>query len=133
MCNIAADWDSRSKILGLAWVVRNDRGVVLLHSRSSMAGVRNKEEANLKAILWAVESMSSLRLNKIIFAGQFEKEFGALAGLNEVQLLVITRGANRGASFIAQSVIRENRQHSYVAAGPPQWLFEVFVNESRGL
>ncbi|KAF3512404.1 hypothetical protein F2Q69_00001223 [Brassica cretica] len=77
--------------------------------------------------------MSSLRLNKIIFAGQFEKEFGALAGLNEVQLLVITRGANRGASFIAQSVIRQNRQHSYVAAGPPQWLFKVFVNESRGL
>lgn len=153
MCNIATAWDSRSKILGLAWVVRNDRGVVLFHSRSSMAGVRNKEEANLKAILWAAESMSSLRLNKVVFAGQFEKEFGAvlrprewpsyafqgeeiakaLVGLKELQLLVIQSGANRGASFIAQSVIRENRQHSYVAAGPPYWLFEVFVNESRSL
>lgn len=97
--------------------------------------------------------MSSLRLNKVVFAGQFEKEFGAvlrprewpsyafqgeeiakaLVGLKELQLLVIQSGANRGASFIAQSVIRENRQHSYVAAGPPYWLFEVFVNESRSL
>lgn len=136
MCNIAYDWSKKSRIVGLAWVVRNDRGVVLLHSRNSVAGVKNREEAKLKAILWAVEILISLsvRLNKIVFAGQFEEEFGAvmrlsawpsfafqgseimkiLRELNKAQLLVITREMNRDASFISQSVTREEQHHSYV-------------------
>lgn len=97
--------------------------------------------------------MISLRLDKIVFARQFEIEFGAtlrpeawpsfafqsdeirrvLQVMNDAQLLVVSRQANRGASFIAQSVTKQNRHHSYVAAGPPDWLFELFINESCDL
>lgn len=139
MCNIGVDWDKKTKIVGVAWVLRNHRGVVLLHSRSSFAQVPNREDAKLRSILWAMESMISLRLNKIVFAGQFKEEFGAtlspsewpsfafqsdeirraLQAMNDAQLLVVSPKSNRGASFIAQSVTREERHHSYVAAGPP--------------
>lgn len=97
--------------------------------------------------------MVSLHLNKIVFAGQFEKEFGAalrpaewptfryqsdeirrsLQMMNDAHLLVISRIFNRGTSFIAQSVIREDHHQSYVATGPTNWLFELFVNESQYL
>lgn len=51
MCNIGCDWDNKTKIVGMAWVVRNHRGVVLFHSRSSLAQVGNREEAHLRTIL----------------------------------------------------------------------------------
>ncbi|KAG2304842.1 hypothetical protein Bca4012_064004 [Brassica carinata] len=153
MCNIAYEWDKSSGILGLAWVLRNHRGVVLLHSRSSYAQILNKENAKMQLILWAVENIASLHIDKVIFAGEYGEEFGAtlrprewpvfafqadeirraLLSLNDTQLLVVPRNSNRGVSFIAQSVIRERRHHSYVAAGPPGWIFEMFVNESRNL
>ncbi|XP_013731064.2 uncharacterized protein LOC106434754 [Brassica napus] len=153
MCNIGYDWNKHSRILGVAWVVRNHRGVVLFHSRSSFAQIPNKEEARLQAILWAVESMASLKLSKVVFAGQFKEEFEAvmkpmdwplyafqsgeiskaLLAVKDAQLLVVYRNSNRCASLIATSVTRENRHQSYVASGPPCWLFELFVNESRFL
>lgn len=46
---------------------------------------------------------------------------------------VVSRDQNRGATFIAQSVIKQNLWQSYMASGHPGWLFELFVNESRGL
>lgn len=69
MCKIAYEWDKTLRIVGVAWVVRNHRVVVLFHSRNSFAEVGNKEEAKLLTILWAMESMVSLHLNKIVFAG----------------------------------------------------------------
>lgn len=56
-----------------------------------------------------------------------------LALIGEFQLRCVSREEDRGASIIAQSVTREKRLQSYVAAGHPDWLFEVFVNESCGL
>lgn len=89
--------------------------------------------------------MASLHHNKIIFAGDFKEIFQAVqkphhwpdfeCQAEELKrklclLRCVAREENRGASFIGQSVTREKRLHSYVAAGPPAWLFEVFVNES---
>ncbi|KAF2541670.1 hypothetical protein F2Q68_00030024 [Brassica cretica] len=153
MCNIGYDWNKQSRILGVAWVVRNHRGVVLFHSRSSFAQIPNKEEARLQAILWAVESMASLKLSKVVFAGQFKEEFEAvmkpmdwplyvfqsgeiskaLLAVKDAQLLVVSRNSNRGASLIATSVTRENRHQSYVVSGLSGLLFELFVNEGRFL
>lgn len=77
MCNIAYDWDKRSKSLGVAWVVRNHRGVVICHSRRAFAEIASKDQAKLQTI-WAAESMNSLHFNKLIFAGVFEVLFGAV-------------------------------------------------------
>lgn len=150
-CNIAFEWNKNSKLLGVAWVVRNHRGVVLLHSRRAFASINSLEDARFETLLWAVESMTSLRYNKVVFSGDFKEMFLALQKphqwpaigfqveevvrklrlMEEFQLKHVRIEENRGATIIAQSVTREGRVNSYVAAGPPMWLFELFVNESR--
>ncbi|KAG2324302.1 hypothetical protein Bca52824_007030 [Brassica carinata] len=140
MCNIGIDWVKKTKL-------------VLLHSRRAFSNIGSLEEARWTVVLWAMESMTSLRLEKVVFAGEFKEIFMAvqkphrypalsfqvgeinrmLAGMMEFRLRYVGRAENRGASIIAQSVTREGRIHSYVAQGPPRWLFELFVNESRFL
>ncbi|KAG2327368.1 hypothetical protein Bca52824_010096 [Brassica carinata] len=153
MCNIGFEWNKDLKLLGGAWVVRNHRGVVLSHSRRAFSEVESLAEARLETLLWALESMTSLRYDRMVFAGDFKELFLAfkkpgqwpaftfqrdemsvfLSRMNEFQLKQVSMEENRGAVFIAQSVTRQNRRQSYVAQGHPSWLFEFFVNESRFL
>lgn len=152
-CNIGVEYDRSNGLVGGGWVLRNERGVVLCHSRRAFSGCRNKEEAKLTVVLWAIESMRSQRLTRVTFAGDFSELFGAamrpeawpsflfqsgcigreLEGIEEWKLEVVTREANRGAYFIAQIVTKLGLVNSYVARGHPDWLFELFVNESRNL
>ncbi|WZZ35077.1 hypothetical protein YC2023_018478 [Brassica napus] len=96
--------------------------------------------------------MRSMRYYKVMFAREFGDLFGAVnrpdawpsllfqvreieseaIGMREARWVVVSRGQNRGATFIAQSV-NKGLMQSYVARSHPEWLFEVFVNESRGL
>ncbi|KAH0825881.1 hypothetical protein HID58_092578, partial [Brassica napus] len=81
------------------------------------------------------EILEGLRAPWITHNGfEINKKSGVISksiqAMNDAQLLVVSRNYNRGTSFIAKSVIRENR-HLYVASGPPGWLFELFINESR--
>lgn len=151
MCNVA--WRKEMSLLGVAWVVRNHRGVVMFHSRRAFSDVVGLEEARETTLLWAIESMASMHTSKIIFVGYFRNLYAAvlkphqwpalrhqgeeikrlLAGIDEYQFKNVVAEENRGASIIAQSVTRQGRVRSYVAAGHPSWLFELFVNESRFL
>ncbi|KAL0730568.1 hypothetical protein Bca4012_026661 [Brassica carinata] len=108
---------------------------------------------NKKTTSMGAESMTSLKLNKIIMAGEMDEFFGAvlrphkwpsfgfqrqeilacMANIEEWKVLVMKREANRGAGFIAESVNKYNLVQSYVATGHPAWLFGFFVNESRYL
>lgn len=153
MCNITFEWCKAKKLTGAAWVVRNHRGVVMCHNRRAFSGVENLEEARYTILMWAVESMTNMHFNKIIFEGDFKELFLALENphkwprlsfqVQEIQVLLnsmeefLTRKVraeeNRGATFIAQSVTRQERLQSYVARSYPDWLFELFVNESRFL
>ncbi|KAG2243307.1 hypothetical protein Bca52824_094848 [Brassica carinata] len=151
MCNVGFEWLKQTKKLGVAWVLRNHRGVVLLHSRRAFSNIRSLDEARLASILWAAESISSLHYNQVVFAGDFKDIFLAikkplqwpafryhveelnrfLCLMPEFKLCSVCKEENRGATIIAQSVTREGREQSYVANGHPSWLFEFFVNESR--
>ncbi|KAG2290633.1 hypothetical protein Bca52824_050237 [Brassica carinata] len=153
MCNVGMEFSKNNHCVGGAWVLRNNRGTVLCHSRRAFSGVKSRDDAKLKVVLWALESMRSQRQSNIIFAGEFGDLFGALQrpqawpsfsyqctlmekeleGIVNWKTKVITREANRGAFFIAQSVIKYGLINSYVAKGHPPWLFELFVNESRSL
>ena len=153
MCNVGMEYSKSKECAGGEWVLRNDRGVVLCHSRRAFSGIKNRDEAKLVVVLWAFESMRSQRQSNVIFAGEFGDLFGALQrpqawpsfhfqrslmekeleGILNWKLKVVTREANRGAFFIAQSVIKYGLVNSYVARGHPSWLFEFFVNESRSL
>ncbi|KAG2303464.1 hypothetical protein Bca52824_032115 [Brassica carinata] len=50
MCNIAVDWKKDSLLNGGAWVVRDDKGVVVFHSRHSFGHFRSRDQAK-EAIL----------------------------------------------------------------------------------
>ena len=152
-CNIGMELDKGKSLVGGAWVLRNERGVVLCHSRRAFSGIKTRDEARLVVVLWALESMRSQRQSRIVFEGEFKDLFGAaerpqawpsflyqgskmekeLSEIRQWKLSVISREANRGAFFIAQSVTKYGLINSYVAAGHPPWLFELFVNESRTL
>lgn len=105
--------------------------------------IRSLMAAKFEVLLWAIESMKSLRVNKVIFEGEMgdlmdvvlrpdawpaflyqSSEIGLkLNGIKDKKLQVVLRGANRCASFIAQSVTKFGRMQSYFAAGQPEWLF----------
>lgn len=76
MCNIAFEWIESSKLLGVAWVVRNHIGVVLMHSRRAFSNISSLEKARFETIFWTIESMTSLHFNKIVFSGDFKIIFG---------------------------------------------------------
>ncbi|KAG2314525.1 hypothetical protein Bca52824_017647 [Brassica carinata] len=70
-CNVAAAWDPRSKCSGMTWVVRDNKGEILFHSRRSFVSVQSRVEAELLGLVWATESLSSLRLSNIIVETSF--------------------------------------------------------------
>jgi len=138
-CNLASTWDSRNRVGGAAWVLRNSSGVVLLHSRRSFSGLLSKQEAELECWLWTFESMRSLKIRKVVFAAeakylleavlrssawpsfkaQSESLRLALSFIPFWRLQVEDRCANKGAFLIAKSVTSEDRRQSYVASGYP--------------
>ncbi|XP_010507236.1 PREDICTED: uncharacterized protein LOC104783832 [Camelina sativa] len=119
-----SSWDKDKAISGAAWVLRNSEGTVLLHSRHSFALIRSKEKAALQSSLWAMESMKSLHIPRVIFALenaelegvknrpsawpnyklQAEKLALALSFISDWKAICETRKANLGAFLIAKSV-----------------------------
>ncbi|XP_010436305.1 PREDICTED: uncharacterized protein LOC104720029 [Camelina sativa] len=76
-CNVGASWSRRNQNAGGAWVLRDDRGVVLLHSRRSFANIHSKGDASLRCLLWAFESMASHKVDNVIFALSDKELVGA--------------------------------------------------------
>ncbi|KAG7557990.1 Reverse transcriptase zinc-binding domain [Arabidopsis suecica] len=148
-CNIGVSWSNRNKLAGCAWVLRDHRGVVLLHSRRAFARIVDKQQAQFKGVLWAIESMRSHRVEKVIFGLQDEvlvKAINrpaawpsyrymsmevslALNGVNRWKFFLENSVSNRGAFMIAKSVTNDGRLQSYVAASHPIWLEGVFAEE----
>ena len=53
---------------GAAWVLRDEKGEILVHGRRSFASVTSKLDASVLCWQWAIESMKSPIINKIILA-----------------------------------------------------------------
>lgn len=77
-CNIGHAWNQREKIGGGAWIVRDARGLVLLHSRKSFGGYASEADFKLGVAVWGIESMISHRFEKIIFSAQQVELLGAI-------------------------------------------------------
>ncbi|XP_048613591.1 uncharacterized protein LOC125587367 [Brassica napus] len=77
-CDIGVEWDKKNHICGAAWLLRDDKGVVLMHSRNSFTNVLSVMEAQERVWLWAIESMSSLHFSKIVFAAESKELVGAV-------------------------------------------------------
>lgn len=77
-CNIASSWNKDKEFSGAAWVLRNWKGNVLLHSRRSFGFLKSKSEVELQCCLWAMESMQSLHVHKVSFALESNVFVGAI-------------------------------------------------------
>ena len=148
-CNIGVAWSSKTQLAGVSWVVRNDTGEVLIHSRRSYSQVHSNFEAKLKSWEWALESMDKLHVDRVTFGasshdiikamnkpGEWPALRGHLDALLDLTLdkphwymAMELRQCNTGANEIAKSVITGLRWQSYVAKGPPQWLHYLFDSE----
>lgn len=78
MCNVGMEFSKSKGLVEGAWVLRNERGLVLCHTRRAFSGINNRDDAKLVVILWALERMRSQRQSKVIFAGEFGDLFGAV-------------------------------------------------------
>lgn len=52
---------------GAAWILRDDKGKTILHSRSAFSNVETQREAELIAFQWAVRDMINTRQQRINF------------------------------------------------------------------
>ncbi|KAG2296306.1 hypothetical protein Bca52824_042975 [Brassica carinata] len=141
-CNLDVCRSKTQNQCGMAWVLRNDRGKVLHHSRRAFSNIASREQANLFGLLWAVESMRDHHLNRVIFAidddtytkvilrpkawPSFKVQcLEILERLRQMEWWRVMKEksqANRGAFLIVQSVFKHNLVQSYVAVGAPRWL-----------
>ncbi|KAG2242758.1 hypothetical protein Bca52824_095400 [Brassica carinata] len=67
-CNIGVDVDKNNQRSGGSWVLRDERGTVVLHSRRAFSNILSLDEAKLQALIWTVESLSFHRVNRVIIA-----------------------------------------------------------------
>ncbi|CAG7860223.1 unnamed protein product, partial [Brassica rapa] len=134
-------WKTKERIAGAAWVLRNARGEVLLHSRRSFGAVGSKDEAYFLCLAWAIESMLSHKCGKVYFVLEGGNLVNAINRpkawpsfmfkVIEIRRLLrnflcwridlVSYEANRGARLIADSAVHITRFQSYVARGPPRW------------
>lgn len=148
-CNIGIDFDKTSSRSGGAWVLRNEKGKILIHSRRVFYGVCSRDEANLQGLLWALESLRDHHINRVIiamedgtllkvilrpkawpnFRSQYCELEKKLRSLEWWRIEKEDRSTNRGAFLIAQSAAKGGYLQSYVASGGPQWLRFLFENE----
>ena len=148
-CNLAYSWDKKAKIVGVSWLLRNHERKVLLHSRHAFAQIDSLDNAKLQCLLWAINSMSSLKFSNVIFGSEAKDLVGAVTRpkawpsyafqASEINLALSTIPAwklqsetpntNQGALLIAKSASFGQRLHSYVGRGYPFWLKKTLVND----
>ncbi|RID57148.1 hypothetical protein BRARA_F00546 [Brassica rapa] len=148
-CNVGVDLDKANQRSGGSWVLRNEYGKVILHSRRAFSNILTLDEAKLQGFLWAVESLSFHHVNRVIiaiddntlpnvilrpkawpnFTSQYSDMIKRLRKLEWWRVIKEDRLTNKGAFLIAQSVTKGGYAQSYVAAGAPYWMIETFQNE----
>ncbi|KAG2304961.1 hypothetical protein Bca52824_033612 [Brassica carinata] len=146
-CDIGYAWSKSKRESGASWILRNNAGKVLLHGRRSFSDIYNRKDASLESWLWAIESVKSLHYDSIIFVSDDKELIAAVSNPNDWPSLKfysqkvclhlhqfldwrvqsLKRGDIKAASLIADSVIKEERFQSYIAAGFPCWLRHLFV------
>lgn len=64
--NVGVSWGGPERLCGASWIIRNQAGRVLMHSRRAFTGVKSKLEAELTGFCWVAESLASLHYSNII-------------------------------------------------------------------
>ncbi|XP_048599635.1 uncharacterized protein LOC125579819 [Brassica napus] len=148
--NIDSSWINETVNTGVSWILRNNSGEPMMHSRRSFSSIPTKLEAELLSFTWAIDCLSDLRCDRVVFesssylAGEAilmpEKFLGyqdllgyicfKLTNFNLWNISYVHLEGNRCAHEIALSVTRDHRYQSYIARGGPFWLRALTLEEA---
>nr|VDD45804.1 unnamed protein product [Brassica oleracea] len=140
--NVASSWVFDAPLSGAAWLVRNDEGRVLLHSRRAFTRLASPLNVELHALLWSVESMASHHFHQVIFETssldlrmallrpKLFPQFRHLISSIDLRVDFAKTSRNLAALSIATSVTSDHRSQSYVASGGPLWLNNLLFKEA---
>ncbi|KAF2589497.1 hypothetical protein F2Q70_00041693 [Brassica cretica] len=140
----------RQLITAGAWIARDNNGVALIHSRRAFSNAQDPLTAALISLLWSINDLRSLRMDKIIFetssyclrdaflhpvANAPHRQLitailNSLKGFVDWRVEHVVPDNNKVASLIAASVTKEHRHQSYVASGGPSWLQAMLSQEA---
>ncbi|CAN6802328.1 unnamed protein product [Brassica oleracea var. botrytis] len=141
---------STALISGGAWIARDHTGNVLFHGRDAFTPSPNRMIAELRGILWVMQSARDLHFHSICIASDHRDTAEALLSpaswpwfrclLEQIMALcnsffsvafeVEKVGANSIVRDIAKSVMRDGRLQSYLALGGPAWLHSRIIREA---
>lgn len=150
-CNVNADWISSDIRSGTAWIARDCTGSVLYHARDALTKSPNRIIAELRCILWTLQSLRDLRFQNVIISSDCQAAIAALynpwswprygallmaiirtaRSFFRVSFELVSCHSNTIARDIAESVVRDERYHSYVALDGPAWLRNRLLSEAQ--
>lgn len=132
-------------------LLRNCRGEVLIHSRRAFGNIVSSLDANFVALMWAVESMRSHHVDKVVFETEVSDIVGAVTrpkawpafryqgsgmrkALNDINVWSVVGGIFSGEQVCSKNCKECSngmRCQSYVASGSPQWLISLFDDDDK--
>ncbi|KAF2616067.1 hypothetical protein F2Q70_00011581 [Brassica cretica] len=65
-CNVNSKWRNSSSLSGGAWITRNQQGNVLHHTREAFTPSPNRLTAELRCIIWALQSVRDLGFQNVV-------------------------------------------------------------------
>lgn len=149
-CNVGVSWVSQHVHCGVAWILRDNKGKAILHSRRAFSNVKSQRDAELLGLQWAVKDMVNTHQHNIIFdssCGLARDTFLNISNhieqapiTNEIKYMLCSlqdwsfhhsdQRKNTIAQEIAVSVTSDHRYHSYIAVGAPSWLSRRVASEA---
>lgn len=66
-CNVSSSWQNSLQIFGVSWLVRNESGETLVHSRRDFSNVTSQLHADLLGVQCAVDSMRDMTISNVTF------------------------------------------------------------------
>ncbi|KAH0858550.1 hypothetical protein HID58_086811, partial [Brassica napus] len=141
-CNVGISWVSRHVNCGVAWILRDNKGKAILHSRHAFSNVESQRDAELIGLQWGVKYMVNTHQRNIIFDSSCALARDTFLNMaNYMEHVLITNDIkymlcslqdwsfhhsdqrkNTIAQDIAESVTSERRYQFYIAFGAPSWL-----------
>ncbi|CAH2078665.1 unnamed protein product [Thlaspi arvense] len=67
-CNLHANWRNSELHSVGAWIARDHRGNVRFHAREAFTNSPNRMIAELRCIMWAMQSLADLRIKEVVIA-----------------------------------------------------------------
>lgn len=64
-CNVHANWRSGKLLVGAAWITRDHKGVVGMHTRDALVPSPDKLAGEMSCLLWVLRSLRDLRMQEV--------------------------------------------------------------------